>query len=208
MPWGDHELPRRHLERMFPNTFSTLETGPQTPGLMPWPVYSLFGLHSNSIPHVSPCCWKGVLPAGSLRSLSAVLLDSPPSLLHRARHGWDSAFIPRALAYVKMGRAGWGEEPGQWVLPSSICPMNGSRQSQAESGAQSPPPCERVRARREAIQLQWLLWLLPGTAGNSSQSRGRAGGMGVVRTREVWAGQVSTRQAGSSLSGPGASLAS
>lgn len=149
MPWGDHELPRRHLERMFPNTFRTLETGPQTPGLMPWPVYSLFGLHSNSIPHVSPCCWKGVLPAGSLRSLAAVLLDSPPSLLHGARHGWDSAFILRALVYVKMGRAGWGEEPGQWALPSSICPMNGSLQSQAESGAQSPPPCERVRARRE-----------------------------------------------------------
>lgn len=86
MSWGDCEPSRQPLGRMFPNMCSTLETGPQTPGLTPRPVYSLFGLHSNFIPHVSPCCWKGILPAGSLRSPAALFLNSLPSL--SAALGW------------------------------------------------------------------------------------------------------------------------
>lgn len=138
MPWGDYKLPRRYLERMFPNTSSTLETGPQTPGLIPWPVYSLFGLHSNSIPHVSPRCYKGVLPAASPRSPAALLLDSLPSLQHGASPQVGFCLYSACACSCKDGEGRLGREAGQQSLSTGVCPVNGSLQSLAEGGTQAP----------------------------------------------------------------------
>lgn len=61
--------------------------------------------------------------------------------------------------------------------------MNGPLQSQAESETQNPPPYGHVMVLPSAL-----------ASSNSCSFQGRAGGMGVVRTLEVWAGLVSARQ--------------
>lgn len=91
------------------------------------------------------------------------------------------------------------------VTSYRYCSMNGSLQSQVESGMRSPGPYAHVMARGSSGQHQQQLLLLPGTAGNNCRSRGRVGeGSGENQGNMGGAGE---HQAASSVSSPDALLA-